>query len=440
MAHVEPRKRGGRLLDLVGRGLVIVLAFGLLTWTAPATSASSLGLSATYDVKATLNHGAGTLAVDSTATVTNATPEPVSQLDFNLAALRIGAFTRGVTQVDGVAAISTIDDQTITVGLPGPLGAGATTSVRITYSARLATNKNDKNWLFAKLNGTVQAYRWIPWLSRATRFNRPNAGDPFVTGVSPHVRVRITSERKLDFATSGDRTAVSGLTQTFEASQVRDFNFTARPTYQTLSARAAGVNIVVHYSSLSGTKLLNWAKRSVETFTRLVGPYPYPTLRVVETGGGHAMEAPAMAWIPRGSTGLGWLVAHEVAHQWFYAVVGNDQAQEPFADEALVTLLTREATGKRKGTSCAQKSLDRTIYEYRSCYYGVIYVQGADYLAAYRSRVGEQAFWDGIRAYYQAHSFGIGGTRQLLDTLDGVAPSSAGVGHHARFPRYYTRL
>jgi hypothetical protein len=423
-------------MSLPARALVFLLALTVLAWAAPTVSASSLGLSATYDVKATLNHGAGTLAVDSSATVTNSTAEPVGRLDFNLAPLRVGSFTRGLTQVDGAAASWAIDDQTISVNLPAPLAAGATTTVRITYSARLATNARDKNWLFAKLNGTVQAYRWIPWLSKATSFNRPNVGDPFVTGVSLHVRVRITSERKLDYATSGDRTAVSGLVQTFEASQVRDFNFTARVAYKTLSASVGGVSIVVHYSTLSGTKMLNWAKRSVQTFSRLVGPYPYPTLRIVETGGGHAMEAPAMAWIPRGSTGLGWLVAHEVAHQWFYAVVGNDQAQEPFADEALVTLLTREATGKRKSTSCAQKPLDRTIYEYKSCYYGVIYVQGADYLAAYRSRVGEQAFWNGVRAYYQAYSFGMGGTRQLLDALDGAA-AAAGGGHHARFPRYY---
>ncbi|CAN5648882.1 hypothetical protein BH23CHL7_BH23CHL7_01770 [soil metagenome] len=413
--------------------LLVVL---LMLWAAPAASANSLSLSATYEVAATLNYGKGTLAVDSTASVTNTSPEAVGQLTFNLAPLRVGQFTLSRVQVNGSKAGWSIDDQSIVVDLPAPLAAGGSADVRISYESKLATTATDKNWLFAKLNGTVQAYRWIPWLSRAVKFNRPNVGDPFVTGVSPRVRVRLTSERTLAYATSGDKTAGSGLTKTFVARNVRDFNFTARPSFKTLKGKAAGVSIVVSYNSLAGATMMSAAKKSVETYTRLVGAYPYPTLRVVESGGGHAMESPAMVWIPRPSSSLAWLVAHEVAHQWFYAVVGNDQTAEPFADEALVTLLTRQATARSVSTSCASKPLDRSIYEYKACYYGVIYVQGADYLAAYRRRVGEDLFWRGIRNYYAQYRFGLGGTRQLLDELDAVA-KKAGGGHAKRFPRYY---
>ena len=414
-----------------------LLALIVVVLTAPAASANSLRLSATYDVAATLNYGAGTLVVDSTATVSNPSGEGVSALSFNLAPLKIGRFALELVEVDGLGVTPTIDGQTMHVPLNSTLGANGQVNVRIRYNATLATNKTDKNWLFAKLNGTVQAYRWIPWLSRAVRFNRPNAGDPFVTSVSPHVRVRISSERTMAYATSGDRTASSGLQKTFVARNVRDFNLTARPSFKTVKGSAGGVTIVVHYDTLPGATMLSWAKHAVAPYTRLVGAYPYPTLRIVESGGGHAMESPAMVWIPRGSKNLSWLVSHEVAHQWFYAVVGNDQTTEPFADEAIVTLLTREATGKRIGTDCAIKPLDRTIYEYTSCYYGVIYVQGADYLAAYRKRVGADAFWSGVREYYKRYKFDLGGTRQLLDTLDGHAPGSTGGGHQTRFPRYY---
>ncbi len=422
---------------VLARTMLPLLALAVALLGAPVVSADSLDLTATYDVRATLDHGRGTLNVDSTATVTNTTSKAVSALTFNLAPLRIGAFTLGAVEAGGQPAAANVNDQTLVVTLPVALGAGMSTPVRIAYSSRLATGATDKNWLFAKLNGTVQAYRWIPWLSRATKFNRPNVGDPFVTGVSPHVRVRISSERKLIYATSGSQTNTSGLTRTFVARDVRDFNFTARPAFKTLTGKAAGVSIMVYHDRLNGSTMMNWAKRSVQTYTKLVGAYPYPTLRIVESGGGHAMESPAMVWIPRNSTGLGWLVAHEVAHQWFYAVVGNDQTQEPFADEAIVTLLTREATGKRKSTSCATKPLDRTIYEYQSCYYGVIYVQGADYLTNYRTRVGEQSFWNGVRDYYSRYKMRLGGTRQLLDRLDAAAPTALSGGHRSRFPRYY---
>jgi hypothetical protein len=428
-----PARARARAL-LIAPILALLLGAGV---TPSEAAASSLGLTARYDASASLNYGQGRLAVDSSATVTNDTAKSISTLHFNLAPMRVGTFTRGSVEVDAKAAAATYNDQTITVSLPAALQPGRSTVVRITYQGQLATNKRDKNWLFAKLDGTVQAYRWIPWLSRPTAFNRPNVGDPFVTAVSPHVRVSITSERKLNYATSGDLASSTGLTRTFVARNVRDFNFTARLSYTRLTGSAAGVSIVVHRYSLPGAQMMSWAKRSVETYTRLVGRYPYPTLRIVESGGGHAMESPAMVWIPRGSANLEWLVAHEVAHQWFYAVVGNDQAAEPFADEAIVTLLTREATGKRRDSSCAIKPLDRTLYEYKGCYYGVIYVQGADYLANYRRRVGENAFWSGVQSYYKRHALGLGGTRQLLDSLDAAAPPNQRADHRSRFPRLY---
>jgi hypothetical protein len=322
------------------------------------------------------------------------------------------------------------------VVLPSALGQGQSADVRISYTARFLTSSTDKNWLFAKLKGTLQGYRWIPWLSRELKFKRPNVGEPFVTSVSPRVRVTFSTDRPLSFVTSGKLTDKTGNSYTFVARDVRDFNFLARPGFKTLKGKAAGVKITVSYNTLNGGTMLNWAKKSVTTYTNLIGAYPYGRLHVAESGGGHAMESPAMVWIPRGSGSVPWLVAHEVGHQWFYAVVGNDQANEPFADEALVTLLTREATGRYVGSSCKKKKLDRTIYEYTSCYYGVIYVQGGDYLAAYRNRVGRKAFWQGVSNYYRQYQFGMGGTRALLDALD-AASNGLGGGHSSRFPRIY---
>jgi hypothetical protein len=38
--------------------------------------------------------------------------------------------------------------------------------------------------------------------------------------------------------------------------------------------------------------------------------------------------------------GVEWLAAHEVAHQWWFGVVGNDQIDEPWLDEALTQYST----------------------------------------------------------------------------------------------------
>ena len=51
----------------------------------------------------------------------------------------------------------------------------------------------------------MTAYRWIPWLSRATRFSRPSVGEPWVTPTADSVHVSISTDRRLTFATSGRR-------------------------------------------------------------------------------------------------------------------------------------------------------------------------------------------------------------------------------------------
>ena len=87
----------------------------------------------------------------------------------------------------------------------------------------------------------------------------------------------------------------------------------------------------------------------------------------------------------------------------------------------MAEFLTRHLIGHRS-SHCAQDVLDKRVYDYtKACYYETIYVQGDNYLEAYRQRVGDDIFWDGVSRYYDEYSFRIGGTRKLLDILDEAA-------------------
>ena len=95
------------------------------------------------------------------------------------------------------------------------------------------------------------------------------------------------------------------------------------------------------------------------------------------------MESPGLIWIPTGvaASNLRYLAAHETAHQWFYGIVGNDQAKQPFADEAAADFAARYVLGLKRGSRCATATLDRTIYQYSAaCYYEKIYIQGGNLL------------------------------------------------------------
>ena len=406
-----------------------------------SVNATSINLTAEYDATVRLNFGTRSFRVDSTMTVTNSSGGSIDRLELNTIAARLGGMAITLATVDGNAVHPTVSDQTIHVPLGGILTAGQTTKVRIAYRATLRSTVTGSNWLFTRANGVLDAYRWLPWISKPLAFNRPNHGDPFVTPVSPRVRVTIVSERPLRYATTGEQVGGGGLTKIFEARNVRDFSFTGAADYSVQSATLG--NVIIHVWGRPGfpfSTVMRAAKTALSREAALLGPYPYRTYDVAQTAGGYGMESPGLTWIPRGvATGnIPYLVAHETGHQWFYGIVGNNQALEPYADEAATDFVARYVLGLRRASRCSTARLDLTIYQYSSgCYYEDVYIQGGNFLDDLRRRMGSTAFWAGVRDYLAANRFKITGTKTLLNTLDAHTTLNLVPWFEPRFPRYY---
>jgi hypothetical protein len=417
----------------------IVRAFpGLVPGSVDRTS---IDLTAEYDVTLGLNFGTRAFSVDSTMSVRNDSGGPIDRVELNTIAARLGAMKLGAVTVAGKSVAATVNDQTIVVPLGGILGQGQSVQVRVRYAATLRSSLTGSNWLFTRANGIVDAHRWIPWVSRKIAFDRPNHGDPFVTPVTPRVRVAITSDRALIFATTGERVASSGLRQTFEARNVRDFVFAAAPDYKTISTTVGDTVIRVYYrTGAPASAILAAAKNAITKMEVLVGPYPYETYDIAQTAGGYGMESPGLTWIPTGvgTANLSYLVHHETGHQWFYGIVGNDQANEPFTDEAVTDFLARNVLGQRRASRCSTARLDLSIYKYSSaCYYEIVYIQGGNFLDDLRRAMGNTAFWSGIRDYLAANRFKLAPTKTLLDTLDDHTTLNLVPRFEPRFPRLY---
>ena len=345
--------------------------------------------------------------------------------------------------VDGKKVTPRIDDQTIVVPLGGVLPDGASTTIVVPFTARLRSTLTGSNWLFTRANGIVDMHRWIPWVSRTRRFDRPNHGDPFVTPVSPRVTVRIHTDVPMTFANTGDRIAASsdGLTRTFRATNVRDFVITAAADYRIREATVGDTVIrVVSRPGFPAAATLGAAVNALRKLEARLGPYPYRVLKVVQSAGRYGMEGPGVAWIPTGTPlgNLRYLVTHEIAHQWFYGIVGNDQAREPFADEAATDFVARRVLGLRRASRCATDDLDRSIYRYSAaCYYEVVYIQGGNLLDNARRKMGSAAFWTALRGYLADHRWGLTHTRTLLDALDAGTPLDLRAWWRHRFPSLY---
>jgi hypothetical protein len=404
---------------------------------------TSVNLSATYSVVLALRYGSRAFNVNSTATITNTSGGPIDRVELNLVPARLGGITLRAVEVEGVPVARRISDQTVIVPLGGILPAGATVKVRVQYRSTLRSSLTGSNWLFTKVNGIVDAYRWIPWVSRATAFDRPNHGDPFITPVSPHVKVTVQTDRRLVIASTADRVSIApdGLTQVFEAQNVRDVTITAAPDFRSRSVLVGSTRVRYYYrSSANAALILDAAADAFRVMQSRLGAYTYPVYKVVQSAGGYGMESPGLTWIPYGigSANLRYLLAHETAHQWFYSQVGNDQARQPFVDEALADFVARDVTGTRRASRCSTGLLDRSIYSYtRACYYEIVYIQGGNLLNSVRLRMGSTLFWKTLRDYVAAHRWGIVTTPTLLKTLDDATSLDLSSMFRPRFPRFY---
>ena len=227
------------------------------------------------------------------------------------------------------------------------------------------------------------------------------------------------------------------------ARNVRDFNIAASPNYRQSSGMTHNgkTRIIAHTVRHDGRRLVRLARQEIARYASFTGvPYPHDTYRIAETGGGLAMEPPALIWIPRSrpASDHPYLVSHETAHQWWYSTVGNDQSTDAFADEALADYFSRKAHSSIRSSGCAMDRLDRDIRGYSDyCYFEVVYVQGARFLDKIRRDHGNTKFMRAVRAYTKANKHDVSNNARLLEAFRAEIGDSLLKRYHTRFPSLY---
>jgi aminopeptidase N len=403
----------------------------------------SIRMTATYAVTARLKVAARRLRGSVTITARNDSGAGVDRVRLNTVMAPLGGLSLGTVTVDGRPVAPSRSGQTITVPLGGVLPDGESTVIVVPFRATLRSSTGGSSWLFTRANGITSLYRWIPWISRSTPFRRPNFGDPFVTPVSPSATLRLRTDVPLKVVVNGIRTSISAdrLVTTWSLANVRDIVVNAAPDYRMAKRTVGDTRLRVHVRpGEPRAAVLDAAATALTRLEKRLGAYPWPILRIVQSSGGYGMEGPGIVWIPAGVPpgNLRYLLAHEIAHQWFYGLVGNDQAREPFADEAIADMVARFVTGTRRGSRCPKGTLDGSIYDYSStCYYERIYIQGGNLLDRARQRIGTATYFAALRGYLADHRWGLVHTRTLLDALDAATPLDMASRWRSRFPSLY---
>ena len=125
-------------------------------------------------------------------------------------------------------------------------------------------------------------------------------------------------------------------------------------------------------------------------------------------------------------------LSHEVAHQWFYGLVGDNQGRDPWLDEAFATYA--EALHRGTGPSYRQRTIPpsgvnrvgkpMTYWDTRTAdYFRSVYIQGAVMLLDARDAVGAARFDQLVRCYVAARAGGIS-TVQAVERAFAGAPEA----------------
>ncbi|HEX5727333.1 MAG TPA: M1 family metallopeptidase, partial [Longimicrobiaceae bacterium] len=159
--------------------------------------------------------------------------------------------------------------------------------------------------------------------------------------------VHVVTREDLD----GKRATLGGdrLTWRFQARDVRDFAFALSDRYLWDATRAVipaegGGTRTVPVHSLYRPGAPGWeqgaryGQHSLVHLSRVIIPYLYPQLTVSE-GPIYGMEYPMLIFIgrPDDAEGLYEVIAHEVGHEWFPMMVGQDEAAYGWMDEGFTT-------------------------------------------------------------------------------------------------------
>ncbi len=411
-----------------------------------------------YEIELTVNPASAQVEGQQRITYTNTAEEPLDTLLLRLLPNAPGyGGTMTVTHLllneQSIVPQVAPERTALRIALEPALNPGRTVKMSMDFSVDVPTSRAAGHGLFSYFRGVMAlptVYPLVPvYNERGWNADiAPVHGDDVFSEVAIY-DVRVTAPTELTLVATGACGAPEDGTWTCSAAPMRDFTVILGEDYERAARETRGVVVNSYFyewHAAGGGKALEVAVDALDAFSDYFGPYPYTELDVVETpnylGG---MEYSGLVVVEDGlypgiST-VEWLTAHEVAHQWWMVVVGNDQVNEPWLDEALTqysTMLYYEAVyGKQRANSILNAVFVQTHEALKragrdmpaglpadaypsNLYFDVVYDKGALYFHELRERVGDDLFFETLQAYYQRHKYRVATSESFLDTVEDI--------------------
>jgi hypothetical protein len=386
-----------------------------------------------YEVQATVDYAAHTLTADEQVAYTNQSSDQMSQLVLAVEPnFWAGGFVLYNVTVNGVVDYDvTLSSHQMTISLPQPLNPGQALALGISFQLNVPVKAS--GLVYGYTDYQMNLVDWFPFVVPYLAGQGWVLHDVYPWGENLvydsadfQIDLRFADPSNPPVVAASAPAEPNGEWARYRLYGARTFAFSMSPYFITAQAFSnGGVPVTSYYfsSQLSaGAAIAQTGAQALSVYSSAFGDYPYSSLAIVETIIPDGMEQDGLVFLNTQYYGrydgslaneLTTLGVHEIAHQWWYGKVGNDQALEPWLDEALSVYsehIFYENTAPSLVSWWWQYRVnffepsgwvDTTVYQGGSfrTYVNAVYLEGALFLQDLRDRIGDQAFFSFLADY-----------------------------------------
>jgi hypothetical protein len=426
----------------------IVTATPVLAATQPSACPVPEKTRPSYTLQTHLTWGEYRLQTEQTVRYVNTTGQSLENLVFQVEPNRFGGlFVLQGVMMDGASVEDVkLEASRLTVALPHVLPPFCQVEVALSFSLKIPSVLDGYYGRFGYFGHTarqVNLGHWFPVLAPYVvdewQVPRPHIiGEQTIAELSDF-EVTLTLEnapQTVNLTGGGLVQRQEGQNWKFTLEGGRDLAISIGNGMQREAQIAPDGTVVEVYSFPQArgdglnpaAQALNAALEALSLYEELFGlPYPHARLVVVEGDFPDGMEFSGLVfvgeawfrtWRGKPNEWLTIITVHEVAHQWWYMLVGNNPAEYPYLDEAFATyseyLYFQRFYGDQtewwwnfrvRGYDIAESRVDTNIYLYDDGrpYINAVYLRGAEMLHSLRESLGDEAFFAWLRSYAESY-------------------------------------
>ena len=432
-----------------------------------------------YDMDLVVDYDSGAFAGTLTLQFANPTEQELSEIFLRVFANDPTLYGDAFVSVSDVFVQSVscsttwyVGDTVVMIPLEGPLAPGESAELRLSFQGQASIwpssgtsfahtgygilTKAPSSLTLTAFYPLLAVYAEQGWsLDPSTGF-----GDTLMSDAADYV-VRVSIREGVRPVASGtlqsEEVTDAGVTYTFAIDAARDFSLVLLDeSYGVTADRAGDTTINTWFlgaHELAQRAASEMAVNAYELYEQFIGPCSYREIDLVEVPLRAAAGVEFSGLILVGEdygdrpndVFFAIIISHEMAHQWFYAGVGNDVSEHPWLDESFATYFSYVYLEMYVSAAAAEGAWDdaRTTYANAersrndlsvaspryafpssSIYSAYVYSGGALLLDRLRSELGDDRFYQGVQSYYRTFVHRMASPRDLLQAFEDACACS----------------